>query len=262
MSKLPVDVIATLDPETADSTVIHSLILAGIRWFCVQSECADVEVYQSCIDKVRLIARHAGYRIDFILSLKGQSVFHGNGRRYESKAPLLREYEFALVQSRELSWVALSFIESAQAIEDVQSLFAAEALAPNIIADLSDCTGIDKREEIITVADGVIFGFSDNVDTLETAVLPQIQKDIIRQCRARLVPCAISVPLVSQGDARLQYLSAIATTQAIIDGASAIVIPLDKNDVTDLVTVTATARAIVSEVKQHMPSHSSVRLGG
>ncbi|PIZ31584.1 MAG: pyruvate kinase [Alphaproteobacteria bacterium CG_4_10_14_0_8_um_filter_53_9] len=98
---------------------------------------------------------------------------------------------FGLAQG--VDWVALSFVQRAQDIEDAKALIQGKA---SIMAKIETTAAIEDLEAIIAAADGIMIARGDLGVELPTEEVPPIQKKIIRLCRDAGKPVVVATQML------------------------------------------------------------------
>lgn len=94
-----------------------------------------------------------------------------------------RDIVFAVEQ--ELDFIALSFVRTAQDIEELRTALGDKADKIKVIAKLEDQEGINNMEAIVEVADGIMVARGDLGVEIPLEQLPRVQRRIINICAER-----------------------------------------------------------------------------
>lgn len=131
------------------------------------------------------------------------------------------DLDFAL--SLGIDWVALSFVQRPEDIEEARALIGDRAW---IMAKLEKPSAIENLERIVSLADGVMVARGDLGVELPPEQVPEIQRRIVRECRkvgtpvvvaTQMLESMVSSPVPTRAEA-----SDIAT--AIYDGVDAVML--------------------------------------
>ncbi len=133
----------------------------------------------------------------------------------------LKDLEF--VCELGVDWLALSFVQRAEDIEQARALVKGRA---SLIAKIEKPAAVDAFPEILDAADGIMVARGDLGVELPVQALPPIQKRLVRGCRAvgkpvivatQMMESMISSPVPTRAE-----VSDVA--QAIYEGADAVML--------------------------------------
>jgi len=122
-----------------------------------------------------------------------------------------------------VDWLALSFVQRAEDVEQARALVKDRA---SIIAKIEKPAAVDAFDEILAVSDGIMVARGDLGVELPVQDLPPIQKRLVRGCRAvgkpvivatQMMESMISSPVPTRAE-----VSDVA--QAIYEGADAVML--------------------------------------
>ena len=131
------------------------------------------------------------------------------------------DLDFALDMGAD--WIALSFVQRPEDMEEVQALVAGRAA---VMAKLEKPSAIDHLDEIVRLSDGIMVARGDLGVEMRPEQVPVIQRRILRACRAagkpvivatQMLESMIQAPTPTRAEA-----SDVAT--AIYDGADAVML--------------------------------------
>jgi pyruvate kinase len=131
------------------------------------------------------------------------------------------DLEFGL--KLDIDWVALSFVQRPEDIEEVKAIVAGRA---GVIAKLEKPSAILHLEAIVAAADAIMVARGDLGVEMPAEQVPSIQKRIVRQCRrmgrpvivaTQMLDSMVAAPVPTRAEA-----SDVAT--AIYDGADAVML--------------------------------------
>ena len=131
------------------------------------------------------------------------------------------DLEFGL--KLDIDWVALSFVQRPEDIEEVKAIVAGRA---GIIAKLEKPSAILHLDAIVAAADAIMVARGDLGVEMPAEQVPSIQKRIVRQCRllgrpvivaTQMLDSMVAAPVPTRAEA-----SDVAT--AIYDGADAVML--------------------------------------
>ena len=122
-----------------------------------------------------------------------------------------------------IDWVALSFVQSAQNIKELQEIVGSKAL---IMAKIEKPSGVKNLNEILKIADGIMIARGDLGVELPPERLPANQKNIIQQCREAGKPVVVATQMLESMIINNTPTRAEASdvANAIYDGADAVML--------------------------------------
>jgi len=141
-------------------------------------------------------------------------------------APALGKEDLAFAlwaARREVDFVGLSFVRGPEEVRQLKSLLQEQGSTAQVIAKIEKPEALERLEEIVVAADGVMVARGDlgvEIDIARTAV---VQKEIIAQCGRLHKPVIIATQMLdSMQHARLPTRAeATDVANAILDGADA-----------------------------------------
>ena len=152
-----------------------------------------------------------------------------------------------------VDWVALSFVQRAQDIAEVQRIVAGRAA---VLAKLEKPAAIDALDEIIAQADALMVARGDLGVEMPAEQVPRIQRHIVRRCRAVGKPVIVATQMLeSMVEASVPTraeASDVAT--AVYDGADAVMLSAESASGKFPVEAVAVMNRIIQEVESD-PQH-------
>ena len=88
-----------------------------------------------------------------------------------------------LAKENDLEFIALSFTRNAQDVNNLKK--QANGFKGAVIAKIENSEGVDKSNEILDVADGIMVARGDLGVEIEPEKVPHVQKSIIKECNQR-----------------------------------------------------------------------------
>ena len=122
-----------------------------------------------------------------------------------------------------VDWLALSFVQRTQDVTEARALVAGRAA---IMVKIEKPKAVERFDEILAVADGVMVARGDLGVELPVQAVPPIQKRLVRRCRAMAKPVIVATQMLesmieSPMPTRAE-VSDVAT--AIYEGADAVML--------------------------------------
>ena len=137
--------------------------------------------------------------------------------------------DIAFGASRDIDYVALSFVQSADDIEKLRRLLLASGSTAKIIAKIETKKAIEtdeSMESIVKAADGVMIARGDMAVEAGAEVVPIIQRKLIAMCRSHSKLCIVATQMfssmVDNPEPTRAEVSDVAS--AVIQGADAVML--------------------------------------
>ncbi|HYX83838.1 MAG TPA: pyruvate kinase [Gaiellales bacterium] len=169
------------------------------------------------------------------------------------------EVDLAFALAQDVDYVALSFVRTADDLADLRGRIAAAGSTARIIAKIERAEALERLDEIVQAADGVMVARGDLGVEIGAAEVPLVQKLIIRTARdaGRTVITATQMleSMIHQPEPTRAEASDVAN--AVLDGTSAIMLsgetaagayPLEA-----VATMNRIARAVEPSLTYHDP---------
>jgi pyruvate kinase len=136
------------------------------------------------------------------------------------------ERDLAFCIDNELDYVALSFVRSADDVNQLKTLLYRHRAALMVIAKIEKPEAVDAFEEILAVADGVMVARGDLGVELNPEQVPLIQKRIIRLCNRAGKPVITATQMLESmvTNPRPTRAETSDVANAILDGTDAVML--------------------------------------
>ena len=260
----PIQIIATLGPATTDPAVIEALLRAGTSLVRLNFSHGTREEHQTFVDSARQAAGRLGRRVAIVQDLSGPRTPTDGGHSFDAQAPVVTHKDITDVQSlvsREVEYIAQSFVRTADDVEDLRSVLHAEGLSTKIIAKIERPEALRNLDDIIAAADGIMIARGDLGNAVPLEKLPFIKKDILARCRLSLTPCIVATELLTsmQDDPVPSRADISDIAQAVVDGASATMLSNETAVGANPVEAVAMMRRVVDEARTHTTTGSAAR---
>lgn len=123
----------------------------------------------------------------------------------------------------EVDFISLSFVRSPQDVATLKDLLGTMESKALVIAKIEKREALDRLEEIVDAADGVMVARGDLGVEIDVAETPVAQKRIIQVCREKLKPVIVATQMLESMHTNRRPTRAEASdvANAILDGADA-----------------------------------------
>lgn len=143
--------------------------------------------------------------------------------------PSLTEKDLAdidFIVHNSIDWLALSFVRTANDIDELRKILKAKNHEAKIIAKIEKPEALDNLREIILASDAIMVARGDLGVELPLERIPMIQKDIVRKCIHRAKPVIIATQMMeSMIDRTRPNRSEITdVANAVLEGADAVML--------------------------------------
>lgn len=134
--------------------------------------------------------------------------------------------DLKFIMDQRLDFVALSFVSSAQDLEDLRAMIMAEGKNIPVIAKIERAAAIPGIESIIAAADMILIARGDLGVEMPVEDVPVLQKLITEKCRVMNKPVIIATQMLESmiGSARPTRAEASDVANAAFDGADAVML--------------------------------------
>jgi pyruvate kinase len=175
----------------------------------------------------------------------------------------LREHlEFAITQ--EPDYLALSFVNSAQDVEQVRALLQQRGAELPLIAKIERGQAISRIEEILLASDGIMVARGDLGVDIPLEQLPLVQKDIIRRCNELDKPVITATQMLESmvTAARPTRAEVTDVANAIFDGTDAVMLSAETSIGKYPVQAVAMMAKIASTTDGQLPHEQMLQARG
>jgi pyruvate kinase len=134
------------------------------------------------------------------------------------------DLRFALEMRVDL--VALSFVRSAQDMDDVREIMDEVGITVPVIAKIEKPQAVDNLDEIIEAFDGLMVARGDLGVELPLQQVPLVQKSAVAKCRRQGKPVIVATQVLESmiSASRPTRAEASDTANAVLDGADALML--------------------------------------
>jgi len=143
--------------------------------------------------------------------------------------PSLTERDWECVDwaiDQRLDYLALSFVRTAEDINELRNYLTDKVSDIHLIAKIEKAEAVDHIDEIIDAADGLMVARGDLGVEMDVAMVPIIQKDMIRRCQSAGKPVIVATQMlqsmIEQSTPTRAEVSDVAN--AIFDGTDAVML--------------------------------------
>ncbi len=123
----------------------------------------------------------------------------------------------------EIDFVGLSFVRQPSDVGELKDLLRSRGASARVIAKIEKQEALDRLDEIISVADGIMVARGDLGVEIDVARMPVVQKRIVAACRDLHKPVIIATQMLDsmQHSSRPTRAEVTDVANAILDGGDA-----------------------------------------
>ncbi len=162
-----------------------------------------------------------------------------------------RDLNFALKHN--VSWVALSFVRSADDIIELKELISKSKSGARVIAKIEKPEALDNIDEIIAISDGIMVARGDLGVEIPLQNVPMVQKEIVRKCQKAGKPVIIATQMMESMIDNLSPSRAEVNdvANAVLDGSDAVMLSGETSVGRYPVEVVQTMGKILTRVEEY-----------
>ncbi len=146
------------------------------------------------------------------------------GVRLSAPAISVEDHQHAIWAAKSgADFVSLSFVRSPDEVRTLKDILKSSGSHGRVIAKIEKREALERLEEIVIEADGIMVARGDLGVEIDVAEMPIAQKEIIRMCQAYHKPVIIATQMLDSMHESLRPTRAEVTdvANAILDGADA-----------------------------------------
>jgi len=155
-----------------------------------------------------------------------------------------------------IDWLALSFVQRAEDVEEARALADGRAA---LLAKIEKPSAVERFDEILATSDGIMVARGDLGVELPVQRVPPIQKRLIRKCRAAAKPVIVATQMLeSMIDSPMPTRAEVSdVAAAIYEGTDAIMLSAESAAGSYPVEAVQTMDKVAAEVESD-PNYASI----
>lgn len=176
-----------------------------------------MEVEETSSDRVRMRVVQGG-------TIRGRQGINLPGVKLSAPAISVEDHQHAIWASKAgVDFISLSFVRSPDEVRTLKDIVSAAGSKARVIAKIEKGEALERLDEIVNEADGVMVARGDLGVEIDVAKMPMEQKRIIRTCQEFHKPAIIATQMLESMHESMRPTRAEATdvANAILDGADA-----------------------------------------
>ncbi len=171
--------------------------------------------------------------------------------------------------SQGVDWVCLSFVTGPEVLLMVRKLIQTEARKhgvrpPLLMAKVERKAALDRLDEIIEAADGIMLGRGDLGVEIPFEDVPVIQKDVVERCRLASKPVIVATQMLEsmRNNPRATRAEVSDVANAVFDHADAVMLSAESATGRYPATTVQAMASVIREAEasrfDHLPEDSSI----
>ncbi len=176
-----------------------------------------MEVEETSADRVRMRVVQSG-------TIRSRQGINLPGVKLSAPAISVEDHQHAIWASKAgVDFVSLSFVRSPDEVRSLKNIVNSEGSSARVIAKIEKGEALERLDEIVNEADGIMVARGDLGVEIDVAQMPMEQKRIIRTCQEFHKPVIIATQMLESMHESMRPTRAEATdvANAILDGADA-----------------------------------------
>ena len=251
-------IVATIGPSSEKPGIMCEIIAGGMDIARLNFAWIDEARAIQQIDATRAAAVECGMKAPPIIAdLPGPRVQLQSGHTYDASlaSTLTPQDEKILVlcAQKNVEYIALSFVGSAQDIERCREIIKKNNGSQKIIAKIERKVAVEKIDEIISAADAVMVARGDLGLEVPLEEIPFIQKTIIAKANSAGKPVIVATQMLLSMTKQKEPTRAEVTDveEAITGGADAVMLSEETASGQFPVEAVAMMERIIAEAERH-----------
>jgi pyruvate kinase len=214
-----VKIVCTLGPASNSPEVIEGMLNAGMDVTRLNLSYGTLEEHHQFISTVRSLSRKLGLPTGILLDLPGYK------RRTGGIVDVFGEH-LRFAHSQEVDFIALSFISSAQQVEEVRTLLQKIDSNIPVIVKIEQAQALEQINAILEVSDGIMVARGDLAPEISIEKVPLAQKHLINEAnhQGKSVITATQMLVSMVRSATPTRAEATDVANAVLDGTDALML--------------------------------------
>ncbi len=230
MTQSRAQIVATIGPASENEEVLIEMVKNGLDVIRFNLSWADIDSHAKHAELILSISKKMGKKIPIILDLPGPRIQTGKNHTYDKdsiSSVTEKDEEFIKfgIES-DVEYFALSFVGSSIDVNKCREIIKKYGGDQKIIAKIERRVAVEKIEEIISAADGVMVARGDLGEEVRIEEIPFIQEEIIKRAKYLNKPVIVAtqmlISMVNSPEPTRAEVTDVAS--AIVQGADAVML--------------------------------------
>lgn len=230
MSTSRAQILATIGPSSESEDIITQMVGAGVDVIRFNLSWADLDAHLKHMDTILNVSRKLGRKVPILLDLPGPRIQTGSTHTYD------KELDTSITDKDEeyikfgvenvVEYFALSFVDSAKDVIKCREIIQKYGGAQKIIAKIERKVAVEKIDEIISEADGVMVARGDLGEEVPLEEIPFIQEEIIKKAKMLNKPVIVATQMmISMVNNPIPTRAEVTdVTTAVMEGADVVML--------------------------------------
>lgn len=230
MTQSKAQIVATIGPASENEDVLVEMAKSGLDVIRFNLSWADIDSHSKHIELILDVSKKVGKKIPIILDLPGPRIQTGKNHTYDKDSiSSITEKDEEFIKfgvENEVEYFALSFVGSSIDVNKCREIIKKYGGDQKIIAKVERRVAVEKIEEIISAADGVMVARGDLGEEVRIEEIPFIQEEIIKKAKYLNKPVIVAtqmlISMVNSDTPSRAEVTDVAS--AILQGADAVML--------------------------------------
>lgn len=251
--KRHVKIVCTVGPASNSPEAIEGLLKGGMNLVRLNLGYGTLDEHSQLISKVRLLSQELKLPIGILLDLPGLKRHSGN-----VKAVFSQHLKFAV--SQKADFIALSFISSAQQVEEVKELLKGMNADIPVIAKIERAQALKESASLLKVCEGMMVARGDLALEIGIEKVPLAQKQLIREANRSGKPIITATQMLTSmvESATPTRAEAADIANAVLDGSDALMLSEETAIGKYTIEATETMAKIALEAETAIPFEQTI----
>jgi len=256
-------IIATIGPVSGTLKILKNMIANNLDVVRLNFSWGTYDEHHSYIANTRAAAAEAGRHIPIIQDLSGPRMKSEHGHAFDADAAIvagvltekdIRDLEFGF--SEKIEYIALSYVGSADDVNELRKRLPAGDYSPKIIAKIERQEALDNLDEIIAASDAIMIARGDLGQNIPIEKVPFFERRIIIKANAAKKPVITATQMMYTMIDNPEPTRAEVTDVAfaIMLGSDAVMLSEETARGKYPVEAVSIMERIILETESHMPS--------
>lgn len=217
--KRHVKIVCTLGPASSSPKVVESMLKGGMDVARFNLAYGTLQEHSQLIAEVRSLGQKLKLPVAILLDLPGLKRSHG-----DIKTVFSHHLDFAFTLNAD--FVALSFISSAQQVQEVKQLLREMKADIPIIVKIEQARALEESGAIIEAGEGIMVARGDLALDISIEKVPTAQKQLITEANRQGKPVITATQMLESmvRSATPTRAEAADVANAVLDGSDALML--------------------------------------
>lgn len=230
MTQSKAQIVATIGPASEKEEVLLQMVESGVDIIRFNLSWSQLDDHLRHVNLVLEVSKKLNKKIPILLDLPGPRIQKGQVHTYDKgSVSSLTEKDEEFIKfgvENVVDYFALSFVGDASDVSKCREIIEKYGGTQKIIAKIERKIAVEKIDEIIAEADGVMVARGDLGEEIPLEQIPFVQSDIIKKAKYLNKPVIVAtqmmISMVENPSPTRAEVTDVAN--AIIEGADAVML--------------------------------------